>query len=300
MYGEATPGTFVLDWLPPFQGACPAVAQQSGSVFRPQARCAGRRPSPRQAASRPSRRAAHMLAPHRGVQRAILAAVAAQKDISLVELADLLRDRAWRFVRGQHRLALPRPPRHDLQKNCARGRAGAARRRGPAPGPGTQSAGPGRPSCGRDFAISGLGSTVAVETSSSGSTICPGSAPAPNGVRRSVSNIARNLPFSSRSSTIISITVSGSRAADERRRTPCQSVPNHTDVSLEFVAGAGASIRPGPGAVPRRAQSMPPNNRRSCMVFSVTAPSRTGGQMNAPFSSHLVNKQSLEPSQANI
>jgi len=64
----------------------------------------------------------------------ILAAVAAQKDISLVELADLLRTEhgvsfgastVWRCL-----------DRHDMtfKKNSARSRAGAARRRSPAPG----------------------------------------------------------------------------------------------------------------------------------------------------------------------
>ena len=64
----------------------------------------------------------------------ILAAVAAQKDISLVELADLLRaehgasfaaSTVWRCL-----------DRHDMtfKKNGARSRAGAARRRRPAPG----------------------------------------------------------------------------------------------------------------------------------------------------------------------
>jgi transposase len=64
----------------------------------------------------------------------ILAAVAAQKDISLVELADLLRTEhgasfgtstVWRCL-----------DRHGMtfKKNGARSRAGAARRRGPAPG----------------------------------------------------------------------------------------------------------------------------------------------------------------------
>lgn len=64
----------------------------------------------------------------------ILSAVAAQKDISLVELADLLRTEhgasfgsstVWRCL-----------DRHGMtfQKNSARSRAGAARRRSPAPG----------------------------------------------------------------------------------------------------------------------------------------------------------------------
>jgi transposase len=64
----------------------------------------------------------------------ILAAVAGQKDISLVELAELLRTEhgvsfgastVWRCL-----------DRHDMtfKKNSARSRAGAARRRGPAPG----------------------------------------------------------------------------------------------------------------------------------------------------------------------
>ena len=64
----------------------------------------------------------------------ILAAVAAQKDISLVELADLLRvehgasfgaSTVWRCLN-----------RHGMtfKKNSARSRAGAVRRRGPAPG----------------------------------------------------------------------------------------------------------------------------------------------------------------------
>ena len=64
----------------------------------------------------------------------ILAAVSAQKDISLVELADLLRvehgesfgaSTVWRCLN-----------RHGMtfKKNSARSRAGAARRRGPAPG----------------------------------------------------------------------------------------------------------------------------------------------------------------------
>lgn len=64
----------------------------------------------------------------------ILAAVAAQRDISLAELADLLRD---------HHGALFGPStiwrcldRHGLtfKKNSARSRAGAPRRRGPASG----------------------------------------------------------------------------------------------------------------------------------------------------------------------
>ena len=45
----------------------------------------------------------------------ILAAIEAQKDISLVELTRLLLA-AWRLVRGEHGVALPRPPRHDAQK----------------------------------------------------------------------------------------------------------------------------------------------------------------------------------------
>lgn len=64
----------------------------------------------------------------------IMTAVAAQKDISLVELADLLRAQhgvsfgastVWRCL-----------DRHNMtfKKNSARSRAGAARRRGPAPG----------------------------------------------------------------------------------------------------------------------------------------------------------------------
>ena len=64
----------------------------------------------------------------------ILGAVQAQKDISLVELADLLRtghgasfaaSTVWRFL-----------DRHGMtfKKNRARSRAGAARRRRPAPG----------------------------------------------------------------------------------------------------------------------------------------------------------------------
>ena len=64
----------------------------------------------------------------------ILAAVAAQKDISLVELAELLRTEhgasfgastVWRCL-----------DRHGMtfKKNSARSRAGAARRRSPAPG----------------------------------------------------------------------------------------------------------------------------------------------------------------------
>jgi transposase len=64
----------------------------------------------------------------------ILAAVAAQKDISLVELADMLRTEhgasfgastVWRCL-----------DRHGMtfKKNGARSRAGAARRRRPAPG----------------------------------------------------------------------------------------------------------------------------------------------------------------------
>ena len=64
----------------------------------------------------------------------ILAAVMAQKDISLVELAELLRiehgasfgaSTVWRCL-----------DRHGMtfKKNGARSRAGAARRRGPAPG----------------------------------------------------------------------------------------------------------------------------------------------------------------------
>jgi transposase len=64
----------------------------------------------------------------------ILAAVAAQKDISLVELAELLRTQhgasfgastVWRCL-----------DRHGMtfKKNSARSRAGAARRRSPAPG----------------------------------------------------------------------------------------------------------------------------------------------------------------------
>jgi len=64
----------------------------------------------------------------------ILAAVKAEVDITLVELAELLRSQhgasfapstVWRFL-----------DRHDLtfKKNCARQRAGAARRRCPAAG----------------------------------------------------------------------------------------------------------------------------------------------------------------------
>ena len=64
----------------------------------------------------------------------ILAVVAGRKDISLVELADLLRiehgasfaaSTVWRCL-----------DRHGMtfKKNCARSRAGAARRRRPAPG----------------------------------------------------------------------------------------------------------------------------------------------------------------------
>jgi transposase len=63
----------------------------------------------------------------------ILAAVAAQKDISLIELADLLRTKygasfgvstVWRYL-----------DRHGMtvKKNSARRRAGAVRRRSPAP-----------------------------------------------------------------------------------------------------------------------------------------------------------------------
>jgi hypothetical protein len=73
-----------------------------------------------------------------------------------------------------------------------------------------------RPSCDRGFATSGSGSTGALETSSSPSANCPGAASnrserAPYSVRRSVSSMARSLPFSSRSSSTISIRVSGSR-----------------------------------------------------------------------------------------
>jgi transposase len=70
----------------------------------------------------------------------ILAAVVAQKDISLVELADLLRTEhgasfgastVWRCL-----------DRHGMtfKKNGARRRAGAARRRSPAPGLGRRPA----------------------------------------------------------------------------------------------------------------------------------------------------------------
>ncbi len=59
----------------------------------------------------------------------ILSAVEAQKDISLVELAALLRTRHGVSLRGQHGLAVSRPPRDDLQKNSARRRAGTPRRR---------------------------------------------------------------------------------------------------------------------------------------------------------------------------
>ena len=64
----------------------------------------------------------------------ILAAIEAQKDISLVELAELLRSQhgasfaastVWRFL-DRHGMT--------LKKNVARSRAGAARRRSPAQG----------------------------------------------------------------------------------------------------------------------------------------------------------------------
>ena len=64
----------------------------------------------------------------------ILAAIEAQKDISLVELAELLRSQhgasfaastVWRFL-DRHGMT--------LKKNVARSRAGAARRRRPAAG----------------------------------------------------------------------------------------------------------------------------------------------------------------------
>src|SRR4051794_31396554 len=42
---------------------------------------------------------------------------------------------------------------------------------------------------------------------------------------------------------------------------------------------------------------MPVNNSRSCSAFSVTAPSRTGGQVNAPLSRRLVIRHSPDPSQ---
>ncbi len=81
-----------------------------------------------------------------------------------------------------------------------------------------------RPSCDRAFADSGSGSTGSVKTSLSPSASCPGSLSnrsdrAPYSVRRSVSSMARSLPFSLRSSSTISIRMSGSRAG-QRRRTP--------------------------------------------------------------------------------
>jgi hypothetical protein len=44
-------------------------------------------------------------------------------------------------------------------------------------------------------------------------------------------------------------------------------------------------------------QSIPENSNRNCTAFSVTAPSRTGGQVNAPLSSRLVTRHNREPSQ---
>jgi transposase len=64
----------------------------------------------------------------------ILAAVAAQKDISLVELAEMLRvEHGMSFAASTVWRCLDR---HGMtfKKNSARSRAGAARRRGPAPG----------------------------------------------------------------------------------------------------------------------------------------------------------------------
>ncbi len=55
---------------------------------------------------------------------------------------------------------------------------------------------------------------------------------APYSARRNVSSIARNLPFSLRSSTMISISVSGSRGKG-RRRTPC---PERTELSQRFAS----------------------------------------------------------------
>jgi hypothetical protein len=44
-------------------------------------------------------------------------------------------------------------------------------------------------------------------------------------------------------------------------------------------------------------QSRPVNSRRNCAAFSVTAPSRTGGHVNAALFRRLVTRHSPEPSQ---
>ena len=47
-------------------------------------------------------------------------------------------------------------------------------------------------------------------------------------------------------------------------------------------------------------QSRPANSRRNCAALSVTAPSRTGGQVKRPLSSRLLTRHNPEPSQIRI
>ena len=122
-----------LDWLPRSREACPVVARQSSSVFRAGAvrwmqavTTAGTLEAKPQGGDTLSHRIEAFQQRHPGRR-------GAQKDIGLVELADLLRTEhgasfgastVWRCL-----------DRHGMTfKNGARRRVGAARRRSPAPG----------------------------------------------------------------------------------------------------------------------------------------------------------------------
>jgi hypothetical protein len=113
----------LLQWIM----GCRGERRQSGSGLRPRAwvrewREAGSSCAKRQGGDKRS----HRIEAYSDV---ILIAIEKQVDITLVELAELLRQEHGAGFCQEHDLTLSRPSRHDLQKNGARQRAGAARRR---------------------------------------------------------------------------------------------------------------------------------------------------------------------------
>ena len=150
---------------------------------------------------------------------------------------------------------------------------------------------------------SGSGSSRAGDTSSSANGNCAASAPsfserAPNSVRLNASTIARSLSFSPRRSAMIPIRMSGSRGKEalsdtSRQYRTTRQFRQSSRARRRAFYSAGATISRTPSCV----QFIPVNSMRSCVGVSVMAPSRAGGQVNAPLSSRLVTRHSAEPSQ---